>query len=126
MEKRRAGETLIFPCAGASHCGQVAYRSAIELTERKVGQAFSVAAIGSGTGEKLDRARRAGRRVAIDGCEEHCVRKVMLRARLPVDLHIVVTEFGIERLPDRPALIRDSRMIVEQTRLALPSGTTGS
>ena len=67
----------------------------------------------------------SGRRVAIDGCEEHCARKTMVRARLPVDLHIVVTDFGIERRPERPSLIRDSRMIVEQTRMALPSGPTG-
>ncbi|MBI4583450.1 MAG: putative zinc-binding protein [Planctomycetes bacterium] len=111
---RNDKETLIFPCAGASHVGQVTNRAAIELTLKGKGQMFCLAAMSARIEDKLKRAREAGRRIAIDGCEDHCARKTLELAGLAVDAHVVLTtELGMEKKPASPNMIGDSRRVVE-------------
>ncbi len=106
-------ETLIFPCAGASHVGQVTNRAAIELTLGKKGQAFCLAAMSAKIDEKLERSRPAGKRIAIDGCEDRCARKTLEFAGLPVDLHVVLTtDLGMEKKPAAPNMIGDTKRAV--------------
>ena len=66
-----SGETLIFTCAGAAHCGQVANRTAVQLTADGAGKIFCLAAVSAGIPEKVKRTRDAGMRVVIDGCSDH-------------------------------------------------------
>ncbi len=107
-------ETLIFPCAGASHVGQVTNRAALDLTLRGKGQAFCLAAMSAGIEEKLRRSREARFRVAIDGCEDHCARKTLESAGLAVDAHVVLTtDLGQEKKPASPDMIGDSKRVVE-------------
>ena len=61
------GETLIFTCAGAAHSGQVANRAGIGLMQQVTGNLFCVAAVGAAIPDKMARARKAGKRVVIDG-----------------------------------------------------------
>lgn len=121
------GETLIFTCAGAAYAGQVANRSAVQLMEHGAGNLFCTAALAAGIDQKLDRARQAARRVAIDGCEDHCTRKVLEKAQLTVDVHVVLTDLGIEKKPARPRMIDDARKVVESVKAKLdaapPAGT---
>ena len=111
-----SGETLIFTCAGAAHAGQVANRAGIELMAEKEGKLFCVAAVAAEIPEKLQRARSAKVRVAIDGCDDHCCRKVLEKAGLPVDAHVVVTDLGIEKQPKEPHMFVDARRTVDAVK----------
>ena len=107
-------EKLLFPCAGASHVGQVTNRAALDLTLRGKGQAFCLAAMSGRIEEKLKRSREAALRIAIDGCEDHCARKTLEFAGLPVDVHIVLTtDLGMEKKPSAPNMIGDTKRAVE-------------
>jgi uncharacterized metal-binding protein len=55
----------------------------------------------------------------IDGCEDHCARKIMEKAGLPVDLHVDVTELGIEKKPAEPHLLLHTKRVVEHVAEAL-------
>lgn len=116
------GETLIFTCAGAAYSGQVANRSGVQLMEQGAGNLFCIAAVAAGIEQKLDRARKADRRVAIDGCEDHCVRKVLEKANLTADVHVVLTEMGIEKKPAQPNMINDAKKVVEAVKAKLGAG----
>ncbi len=117
-----SGETLIFTCAGAAYSGQVANRSGVQLMEQDAGNLFCIAAVAAGIGQKMDRARNAGRRVAIDGCEDHCVRKVLEQSGLKADVHVVLADMGIEKKPAQPNMINDARKVVDAVKQKLGLG----
>ena len=107
-------ETLIFPCAGASHVGQVTNRAALDLTLKGKGKIFCLAAMSAKIEEKVKRSQEAERRIAIDGCEDHCARKTLEFAGLPVDVHVVLTtDLGMEKKPAAPNMIGDTKRVVE-------------
>ncbi len=112
-------ETLVFTCAGAAYSGQVANRSGVQLAEQGAGALFCIAAVAAGIPGKLDRARQAARRVAIDGCEDHCVRKVLEKAGLTADVHVVLTDMDIEKKPAQPNLITDAKRVVDAVKQRL-------
>lgn len=114
-----SGETLIFTCAGAAHAGQVANRAGIQLMQQQSGKLFCIAAMGAAIPEKMDRTRAAAKRMAIDGCEDHCCRKILEKAGLPVDVHVVVTDLGIEKQPAQPHLVVDTKRVVDHAATAL-------
>jgi uncharacterized metal-binding protein len=116
------GETLIFTCAGAAYSGQVANRSGVQLMEQGAGNLFCIAAVAAGIEQKMERARQAGRRVAIDGCADHCARKVLERAGLTADVHVELTGLGIEKKPAQPNLINDAKKVVEAVQQRLSTG----
>ena len=111
-------ETLIFTCAGAAHSGQVANRAGVGLMHGGVGNLFCTAAVGAGIRDKLERAKSAGLRLVIDGCEDHCARKVMERAGLQVDRHFDVTAIGVEKKPQQPRMIDDTKRVVDHIQSA--------
>lgn len=113
------GETLLFTCAGAAHSGQVANRAGVNLAQEGVGKLFCVAAVGADIPGKMERARNAARRVVIDGCEDHCARKIMEKAGLPVELHVDVTQLGVEKQPAEPQLVLNTKRVVEHVQRAL-------
>ncbi len=115
------GETLIFTCAGAAYTGQVANRAGVQLMEQGAGNLFCIAAVAAGIEQKMQRARQAGRRVAIDGCEDHCARKVLERAGLIADLHVELTAMGIEKKPAQPNMINDAKKVVDAVKQKLSS-----
>lgn len=119
-EKR--GETLIFTCAGAAHCGQVANRAGIQLMQDGAGSLFCAAAVAAQVPDKLERARNAGRRVVIDGCADHCARKILEKAGLLIELHLDVATIGILKKPDPPELIRDAKRVAAEVRARSGSG----
>jgi len=112
-------ETLIFTCAGAAHSGQVANRAGIGLMQEGKGNLFCIAAVGAEIPDKIERARNAGKRVVVDGCEDHCARKIMEKAGLAIDLHVDVTELGIEKKPAEPHLVVHTKRVVEHVTEAL-------
>jgi uncharacterized metal-binding protein len=110
---------LIFTCAGAAHSGQVSNRAGVNLMQEGLGNLFCIAAVGADIPDKMERARNAGKRVVIDGCDDHCARKIMEKAGLTVDLHVDVTELGVEKKPAEPSLINDAKRAVAHVRNAL-------
>jgi uncharacterized metal-binding protein len=115
----KGSETLIFTCCGAAYSGQVSNRAGVTLMQERAGNLFCIAAVGAGIHEKLERARTAGRRVVIDGCDDHCGRKIIEGAGLPVDLHVDVTELGVEKKPAEPALTTDAKHVVARVKESL-------
>lgn len=114
-----AGETLIFTCAGAAHAGQVANRAGVQAMQQGVGKLLCTAAVAAGIGDKMERTVNAARRIAIDGCEDHCCRKVLEKAGVGADVHVVVTDLGIEKSPAQPDMIGDARRAVEKVKAAV-------
>jgi uncharacterized metal-binding protein len=58
-------------------------------------------------------------RVVIDGCSDHCVRLTMEKADMPVDMHFVVTECGIEKSPAQSDPRADAQKLTQHIRAAL-------
>jgi len=107
------GETLIFTCAGAAHCGQVANQAALQLTRDGAGKIFCLAAVSASIPDKLKRTREAALRIVIDGCDDHCARITLEKAEAPVDAHLVVTDAGVEKMPAQPQITADAARISE-------------
>lgn len=114
-----SGETLVFACAGAAYSGQLANRAGVQLMKTGKAQLFCIAAMAAGLPDKLARARQAARRMAIDGCDDHCCRKIMEQAGLPVDAHVVVTDCGIEKQPQEPHFLVHGRRVVNEAEAKL-------
>ncbi len=114
---------MIFTCAGAAHVGQVANRTGVQLRQEKVGALFCVVAVAAEIPDKLDRTRNAARRVIIDGCDDHCCRKVMEKAGLSVEVDVLVTDLDIEKQPAEPSLINDTKKVVEHVKAQLSDAT---
>jgi len=106
-------ESLIFTCAGAAYSGQVANRAGVDLAQAGAGSLFCITAVAAEIPGKLDRTANAGRRIVIDGCDDHCARKVIEKAGFPVDLHVEITTLGITKQVEKPAMSDDSRRVVE-------------
>ena len=112
-------EKLIFTCGGTLHCGQVAMRVGELLRNDGIGQIMCLAAIAGHVPDKLERARRAPMRIAIDGCEDQCARRTLELAGLPADVHVVLTNLGIEKAPAHPNLLDDATKAIERLRFAV-------
>lgn len=114
-----SGETLVFTCAGAAHSGQVANRAGVQAMQQGLGNLLCIASVAAHIADKTERTRKAARRVALDGCDDHCCRKILESAGLPVDLHLVLTDLGIEKKPAQPDLIGDAKKTVDSLRAAI-------
>jgi uncharacterized metal-binding protein len=113
------GEQLIFTCAGAAYSGQLANRGGGQAATEGLGKLFCLAAVSAGREEKMQRARAATKRIAIDGCEEDCARRTLELAGLPVDAHVRITDIGIEKQPQQPHWVIHTKRVVEKVREAL-------
>jgi len=118
---KNEGETLVFTCAGAAYSGQVANRAGVDLMKEGAGQLFCAAAIAADRPDKVERARKAARRIVIDGCEDDCARLILDRAGMSVDVHVDVTALGIEKKPDQPQMLTDAKRVVEAVKQRLCS-----
>ena len=92
-----ANEVLLFPCSGGSNCGQIAHHAAVELHNAGRGKLFRLAGIGGRVEGLLESAKAAKLLVAIGGCPALCAKKTLEHAELPPQIHLVVTELGIEK-----------------------------
>jgi len=90
-------EVLFFPCSGGSNCGQIAHHAAVELHNAGRGKLFCLAGIGGHVKGLIESAKAAKVLVAIDGCPAVCAKKTLEHAHLPPQIHVIVTELGIEK-----------------------------
>jgi len=90
-------EVLFFPCSGGSNCGQVAHHAAVALAKAGRGKFFCLAGMGGHVKGLTEAAKAAKVLVAIDGCPALCAKKTLDHAELPPQIHLIVTELGIEK-----------------------------
>jgi uncharacterized metal-binding protein len=95
--KSASSDVLLFACAGGSNVGQISNDAAIALERAGAGSLFCLAGVGGHVEGIVDKTRAAGRTVAIDGCDIHCVRKTLEAAGVDPTVHIVITNLGIEK-----------------------------
>ena len=92
-------EVLIFPCSGGSNVGQIANEAAKDLTTLDDhGKMYCLADIGGHVSGLVESTTAAKKIVAIDGCPVACARKTLEHAGFKVDVHVVVTELGIQKV----------------------------
>jgi uncharacterized metal-binding protein len=115
-------ETLVFACAGAAYSGQLTNRVGVDLMKKGSAKLLCIASIAADRPDKMERARKARARVAIDGCDDYCCKRIMEEAGLPVDLHVVVTDLGIEKSPAEPQMLTDAKKMVDHIERALAKG----
>jgi uncharacterized metal-binding protein len=113
------GEQLIFTCAGAAYCGQLANRSGVQAATEGLGKLFCLAVVSARREEKMQRVWQAGRRIAIDGCDEDCARRTLELAGVPVSGHVRITDLGIEKQPAEPRWLVDTKRVVAKVREVL-------
>ena len=90
-------EVLLFPCSGGSNCGRIADRAAAELHSAGRGRLFCLAGLGGHVKGLIESAKAAKVLVAIDGCPLACARKTLEHAEFVPDVHLVVSDLGIEK-----------------------------
>ena len=91
-------EILIFPCSGSYNVGQIANEAAKDLTTLGHGKMYCLAGIGGHVSGLVESTKAAKKIVAIDGCPVACARKTLEHAGFKVDVHVVVTELGIQKV----------------------------
>ena len=91
-------EVLIFPCSGGSNVGQIANEVAKDLTTLGHGKMYYLAGIGGHVSGLVESTKAAKKIVAIDGCPVVCARKTLEHAGFKIDVHVVVTELGIQKV----------------------------
>jgi len=110
------GETLIYTCAGAAYSGQVANNAGVNLAKAGPGKLFCAAAVAAEIPAKLKRALGVSRSIVIDGCEDHCAKRIMEKAGVTVDLHVVVTDLGVSKAPKEPQMDADVKCVVDRVK----------
>ena len=97
-------EILIFPCSGASNCGQVTNEVGLRLRENGKGTMYCTAGIGGHVKGLVEGARQAKILVAIDGCPMGCAKKCLEGEKLIPAVHFIVAqEINITKAFTRPA-----------------------
>lgn len=92
-----ATPTIIFPCSGAADVGELADRTARQLTKDGVGKIYCLAGIGGGVSGIIESTRSASKILVIDGCPLDCAKKTMEKAGLQTFKHIHITDMGFKK-----------------------------
>ena len=90
-------DVLLFACSGGSNVAQIANDAAISLDQLGQGRMYCAVGVVSKLPTFIETANKAEKRVIIDGCEVQCLKKGFEAAGVPVDVHVVVTDLGIEK-----------------------------
>ncbi|MFZ5860115.1 MAG: putative zinc-binding protein [Spirochaetota bacterium] len=91
---------IIFACDGAASVGQVGNHVAIDLTNAGVGARMCcTAAVGAGSDAHVNIGKRARRVIAINGCANRCVSKIMEQRGVKVAHEYVIATMGVSKIP---------------------------
>ena len=90
----RCGPTLIFACSGSADVGELTDRAARRLSRDKTAWMYCIAAIGGGVDEYITNTRAASRILLLDGCEQHCAKRIMEQAGFLDCEHICLSDHG--------------------------------
>lgn len=94
-----ASDIMLLACGGATNVGQIANDTAKALDQLGQGRMYCAVGVAAQFPSFVQAARKAPKRVAIDCCGVHCVRKALEAAGIPVDAHVVITDLGVEKAP---------------------------
>lgn len=85
---------LIYSCSGCSNVAQMANHIALELTRRGYGEMSCIAGVGGNVPSLVNKAKRANRILALDGCHLHCVKSCLANHDIVADYHVTLSEYG--------------------------------
>jgi len=90
-------DVMLFACSGGSNVAQIANDAAKALDQLGQGRMYCAVGVVGNLPGFVESALKAEKRVAIDGCDVHCLKKGLEAVGVPVDVHIVVTDLGIAK-----------------------------
>jgi uncharacterized metal-binding protein len=106
---------IIFACDGAASVGQVGNEVAKALTNRGVGARMCcTAAVGAGSQVHVDIGKNAKRVIAINGCANRCVSKIMEQKGVTVHHEYTISEMAVKKVPTLDFSPEDVRRIVDK------------
>lgn len=91
---------MVLACSGGSNVGQMANEAALMLDRMGRGEMSCAAALAAKSPSVVQMAETAQVRVAIDGCKQQCVRKMLETSGYSVDVHVVVEEITVDKSHD--------------------------
>jgi uncharacterized metal-binding protein len=91
------GVKLIFACSGASDVGEIADRTARELTREGAGRMFCLTGIGGRVESIVKTAKAADAILAIDGCAQVCAKHCLEQAGFTGFAHLQLGDLGMEK-----------------------------
>ena len=109
-------EIFIFPCSGGSNVGQIANESAKDMTTLGHGKMYCLAGIGGHVSGLVGSTKAAKKIIAIDGCPVACARKTLEHAGFKIDVHVVVTELGIQKVLSFMMDVGEINKVVEKIK----------
>jgi uncharacterized metal-binding protein len=86
----------LITCPGLSNTGRLTTQVATILTSRHPGTITWTSAH-KGNETITDRVEDADLIIIIEGCDDHCASKKIIDVGIKADIHLVVTELGIEK-----------------------------
>jgi len=89
---------VILVCGGAANVGLAGYLAAVELSREGKARMCCITPIGAGMETYIDIAKRAGKLVVVNGCNNECARKVLEKVGVKPDANIVVSDF-LKKIP---------------------------
>ena len=92
-----AAPKLIFSCSGAADVGELADRTARNLSRNGNGKMFCLAGIGGRVSGIIKSTEAAASILAIDGCALDCTKKSLEEAGLKNFNHLRLTDLGFEK-----------------------------
>ena len=92
-----AAPALIFPCSGAADVGEIADRSARQLTREGTGKMFCLAGIGGRVSSIMASTRAADKILALDGCPLECAGHTLKEAGFAGFRHLQLSDLGLRK-----------------------------
>lgn len=94
------GLDIILACDGASSVGQVGHEVAVKLTKEVEGARMCcITAVGAGSQQHIDIARKARKLIVINGCPLECASKVVRNVDIKPSYAITISKEGVDKIP---------------------------
>ena len=106
---------FIFACSGAADVGEIADRSARQLSRNCDGAMSCLAGIGARISGFIKSSESATKILAIDGCSLDCGKKALEGAGINNFQHLRITDLGIEK-GKSPATDDKINQVVEKAK----------
>lgn len=88
---------VIYACSGCSDAGELADRTARELSQRQLGEMSCLAGVGGRVKPLMRTAAAATHIVAVDGCPLNCARHTLEQAGFKVGHHLELHKLGLRK-----------------------------
>lgn len=94
-------EVMIFSCSGGSNVGQLTNKVALDMAKKGKAKMYCTSGLGAKIQGIIENTRSAKKIIVIDGCPISCTKKIFEQNNINIDEYIVVTEEGIEKIPNK-------------------------